>query len=292
MPKTSQTQETNLQGALSLVISAPLVAVLEATMMATLMVILMAINMAMVSTPAGAAERRLSPGSEDLAAATLVPFTARYQETIPAPDGSSRSQKRIVHLQEASFRGGEGLRYLTTMLGEGWTVSDEVQVERQTLRPVVRWVSALTLAHRLEVFTGDTVRSVRMSKDGDEAETSEMALGGPRFEAASLDLVLARVAKHEGLELELPVFSSDMGPMARLTIRARVVRKESLHLAGRTFPTYKIEIRMADEAGEPLAGPGGVPFPVATKWVSPEPPYVVRADWGPGHRVELVEVGL
>ena len=244
----------------------------------------------LVSVPLPASERRLEPGAESLAAPALEPFTARFRETMSLPDGTSRSQKRIVHLQEAHFPSGEGLRYLTTLLGEGWTVSDEIQVERQTLRPVLRWVSALTLTHRLEIFTNDRVRSVRMSKDGAEVERSELPLEGPRFEAASLDLVLARVAKQEGLVLEVPVYSSDMGPMAHLTARARVVGQEPLELAGRTFSTYKVEIRMVDGAGEPLQGPGGAPFPVIAKWISARPPYVVRADFGPGHRVELEEV--
>lgn len=244
-----------------------------------------------LSTVASAEESlAVAPGAEILTPETLEPFHARYRETVTIKGQPSRQSERFVHLQTARYPRGEGLRYVTSMVGQD-TVYDEVRLLRGSLEPLVRHVSAASLMHRVEVFDEGTVRGVTTLVDGSAAEPAEVAMEGQRFDGGSIDLVLASLPLEEGMNLRLSLFSSDMGAeRANLLAEVRVTGTEMLKMAGVSYYTKMVEVRTLDAKGKPLELPGGIRLPVVKKWIAPQAPYVVRTLWGPNHEVALVDV--
>jgi hypothetical protein len=225
----------------------------------------------------------LRPGDAAVGGAALEPFYARYRE--------AAGRERTTRLERLQLRGEKALRLGITMLGTEASVYDEIQMLSGSLEPVMRIVSALTILHQIEVFDGASMKGFRVAKDGSAAEELAIQPDGVRFAGGTVGLVLADMDLSEGMQIDLPVFSTDMGPeMANLTTRVRVGARETLDAAGRQWDVWVVEVEQLTEAGEPLMLPNGQPMPRAKMWLGSEPPYTVRAQWAPGAVMELVEV--
>ena len=178
-----------------------------------------------------------------------------------------------------------------TLIGRQDTMYDELLLERESLAPVMRIVSSLAILHQVEVFADGAVKGTTLAKDGSAATPLELKVDGSRFHGGSLSLVLAGLPLKPGFEATFPVFSSDMGAQgANMLQRARVTGRERVSAAGREFDTWVVEIETLDAAGKPLVLPNGQSLPKATQWLAGRPPYMIRSQWGPAQRVELVEL--
>lgn len=248
----------------------------------------------LVVLPAVAAESApitLRPGDAGVEGSGLEPFHARYREVALAEGAASSGRERTTRLERLQLRGEEALRFGITMLGSEASVYDEIQMLSGSLEPVTRFVSALTILHQIEVFEGASMKGFRIAKDGSAAEAVAAQPDGVRFAGGTVGLILAGMTLSEGMEIDLPVFSSDMGPeMANLTTRVRVKAKERLEAAGRHWDVWAVEVEQLTAAGEPLLLPNGAPMPRAKMWLGSEPPYAIRAQWAPGTAMELIEV--
>lgn len=223
--------------------------------------------------------------------ANLEPFHAHYRERLLNPDDQSRGQERTTRLEEIRLRGQEGLRFGITMLGQEATVYDEIQMLRDSLEPVMRFVSALTILHQIEVFDGDSMRGYRLAKDASAAEPLSISPDGSRFAGGVVGLILAGLELGEGMEIDLPVFSTDLGPeMANAISRVRVLGRERVEAAARSWETWVIEVEHLDHSGKSIELPDGSPLPKSKHWVSAKAPYGIRAQYRADRVLELVEV--
>ena len=234
----------------------------------------------------------LAPGAET-DGSHLRPFYAHYEEVALTEGAPAAGPRRTTRLERIRLRGEDGLRFGITMLGQEATVYDEIQMMASTLEPVMRFVSALTMLHRLEVYDGGEMSGYQVAADGSAAQPLGMSPDGVRFPGGVAALVLAGRELTEGMTIDLPVFSSDMGPeMANLTTRLRVLGQERIDAAGRSWDTWVVEAEQLDGAGEALKMPDGTPMPRSKQWVSADAPYGIRSQWRPGVATQLVAVEL
>jgi len=230
----------------------------------------------------------VAPGDDGLDGSFLEAFQARYAQKMVMGEESQDAGFRTIALVDARYPAGEGVRLMTTMVGQA-TVSDEVQMLRAGFAPVARIVSSVQVMHQVQVYSEGKVQGYQIAKDGSEAQPIEIEIDGNRFDGASVDLVLTALPLSEGYRARLPVLSTDFGPeLANLWCEVTVKGKESVEAAGRTYEAWIVEKAFLDGEQKPLEIQGQ-PMPTFTSWIASEPPYVVKANFGP-MQVELVEL--
>ncbi len=232
----------------------------------------------------------LRPG-QGVDGSALEPYVAHYKELPTDATQAGSGRERSTRLERIRVGGNDAWRLGITMLGQEGTVYDEVQMMADTFEPVMRYVSALTLLHQVEVYAADGMKGYRVANDGSSAQPLDIQPDGKRFGGPVAPLVLAGRALESGMTFDLPTFSTDMGPDgANLVSRVRVLGRETVEAAGRSWSTWVIETELLDAGGEPLKLPNGVAMPRSKNWIASEPPYGIRSQWSPASVVELVEV--
>ncbi|MDA8019847.1 MAG: hypothetical protein MPN21_20590 [Thermoanaerobaculia bacterium] len=225
---------------------------------------------------------RWAPGQEGLSAGDLRPFRATFQQTA----GGAEAGRRTVSLERELGPDGISWHYVIAIETSA-TVHDELTFLQADFQPRLRRVSLPGRLQRVEVWRDFESAVVAVMNGAGDVEQHEIAAAGPRFPSAALDLMTALHGLGDATATrKVPVYSSDFGPAGDLWIESVLGDSEEIEAVGRTFRVRQVKETVLDAAGEPLTMPDGSPFPAFRKWLTPEPPYLVKAEYGP-LKVEL-----
>lgn len=223
--------------------------------------------------PSPSATVTWTPGQEMLDASKLRPFRALYAQTA----GGAAAGRRAVSLVRETSTDGPIWRYVIAIETTA-TVRDELTFLASDFRPLVRRIAAPGMMHRTEVWQGFDGAVAAVLDAAGQVDRQEITLSAPRFAAQTLELM---TALHGNGDLRVPIYSSDFGPEGNLWVDVDVGEPEEVDVAGRTWRARPVRESILDASGVPLALPDGSAFPVLRKWLVAEPPYLVRAEYGP-----------
>lgn len=213
------------------------------------------------------------PGRDGLEASLLRPFRATYSQRA----GGAPAGRRTLSLERELGPEGPTWRYAIT-IETTVTVHDELLFSEADFRPRARRVAVPGGLQRIEVWRDfESALALQLDAAGDP-ERQEIATRGPRFAASGLELITALFGSGT---FRMPIYSSDFGAQGDLWVEVEVEPEETLSAAGRAWHARPVRESLLDVSGSPLTMPDGSRFPTLRKWLVPEPPYLIRAAFGP-----------
>ncbi len=236
--------------------------------------------LALASGPLPATAQRttdLYPGDPLLARAGLQPHEAIFHlydlqdNGTAAPVGYWRS-----HVQEARADGRDLWRHTWTLYFNQATVYDQTHFDAQTFAPVMRVILS-PQGHDIVDFTSaDSIHFTNVPLGGGASQASSLPRDRARF-SGGVDFALQNIPMQSGDVYRLHSVATDPpDPGANLVHVARVIGRDLAETeTGQPIEAWRIDQHWETVDGEPVAD-----IPASTVWLSDEPPYVVRRQFG------------